>query len=456
MKTVNHFLVALALVVTTLFSANVSIAQEKAASLDELLKLVSQAKLKESKEAKQREAEFKQKKSQQARALAQLKRTLKNAENRSERLKRNINDNELKLAEKEKQLTEKLGSLQELFGHLTSAAGDLREDLDSSIISAQYPGRSDFIANMIEQITDPSELPSIDDIRRVWENMMLQMVESSKVTKFSGSVVAPDGSISDKEIVRIGNYNLMADGKYLSYNLDTKRIKELVKQPSGLAQVSALESASSGFTQVGIDPTGPRGGTFLSAIVLTPDQIEQWHQGGEVGYVITVLGALAVVLAIWRLIYLSIVSGRVRAQLKSETANTNNPLGRILKVYEDDKNVDVETLELRLNEAIIKERPSIEAWLNAIKIIAAISPLLGLLGTVTGMILTFQGIMIYGAGDVAGMANGISQALQTTKLGLFAAVPAVLMHTVVNSRATRIIHIMDEQAAGIVAEKAGG
>ena len=309
---------------------------------------------------------------------------------------------------------------------------------------------------MIEQISNPSELPSIADIRKVWENMMQQMIESGKVVKFNGSVVAPDGSISDKEIVRVGNYNLVADGKYLSYNLNTKRIKELVKQPSGLAQVSALQSANSGFTQMGIDPTGPRGGTFLSAIVLTPTQVDQWHQGGMVGYVITALGALAVLLAIWRLIYLSIVSGRVRAQLKSDTANTNNPLGRILKVYEDDKTVDVETLELRLNEAIIKERPSIEAWLNAIKIIAAISPLLGLLGTVTGMILTFQGIMIYGAGDVAGMADGISQALQTTKLGLFAAVPAVLMHTVVNSRATRIIHIMDEQAAGIVAEKAGG
>ena len=316
------------------------------------------------------------------------------------------------------------------------------------------PGRSGFIEGMIAQITDPSDLPEIGDIRRVWEEMMAQMVESGKVVKFNGDVVSPGGSTDSKEIVRIGNYNLIADGKYLSYDLNTLRIKELVKQPGGLGQLSALQSATNGVTQVGIDPTGPRGGTFLSAIVLTPSQVDQWHQGGYVGYVISALGVFAVLLAIWRLIMLSIVSGRVRSQLKSDVANDNNPLGRIIKVYETDPSVDVETLELRLNEAIIKERPAIEAWINAIKIIAAISPLLGLLGTVTGMILTFQGIMIYGAGDVAGMADGISQALQTTKLGLFAAVPAVLMHTLVNSRATRIIHILDEQAAGIIAEKA--
>lgn len=428
--------------------------QQQAASLDELLRLVKKDELVQSKDIAKRERAFQARKSSQAAELRKVERALVNEEARSKRLLNTITANERKSDERQEQLEKALGSLQELFGHLTGAAGDLREDIDGSIISAQYPGRSGFIEGMIAQITDPSDLPEIGDIRRVWEEMMAQMVESGKVVKFNGDVVSPGGSTDSKEIVRIGNYNLIADGKYLSYDLNTLRIKELVKQPGGLGQLSALQSATNGVTQVGIDPTGPRGGTFLSAIVLTPSQVDQWHQGGYVGYVISALGVFAVLLAIWRLIMLSIVSGRVRSQLKSDVANDNNPLGRIIKVYETDPSVDVETLELRLNEAIIKERPAIEAWINAIKIIAAISPLLGLLGTVTGMILTFQGIMIYGAGDVAGMADGISQALQTTKLGLFAAVPAVLMHTLVNSRATRIIHILDEQAAGIIAEKA--
>ncbi len=453
MKLLNRIAVVTA---TSLVLGSLAFAQtQEAASLDELLRLVKKDELIQSQEASKRESEFKARKSSQVNELAKIKRTLAREEATSKRLQNTIADNDLRLADMQEQLDKALGSLAELFGHLTGAAGDLREDLDSSIISAQYPGRSGFIEGMIAQITDPSELPQISDIRKVWEEMMKQMVESGKIVKFNGDIVAPDGSISNQEIVRVGNYNLLSDDKYLTYDLGTLRIKELVKQPAGLGQVSALFDASDGFTQVGIDPTGPRGGTFLSAIVLTPSQVDQWRQGGLVGYVITALGVFAVLLAIWRLLVLTMVSGRVKAQLKSDTANENNPLGRVMKVYEDDSSVDVETLELRLNEAIIKERPSIEAWINAIKIIAAISPLLGLLGTVTGMILTFQGIMIYGAGDVAGMADGISQALQTTKLGLFAAVPAVLMHTLVNSRAMRIIHILDEQAAGIIAEKAG-
>jgi len=179
-------------------------------------------------------------------------------------------------------------------------------------------------------------------------------------------------------------------------------------------------------------------------------------QGGLVGYVLMGLLGLAIVIAILKFIQLVIVGGKIRSQLKSDSASTSNPLGRIMAVHESSPNVDTETLELKLNEAILRERPGIEAWLNALKIIAAVGPLLGLLGTVTGMILTFQGIALYGAGDVGGMAGGISQALITTVWGLIVAIPTILLHTLVNSQAMRIIHIMDEQAAGIVAEKAEG
>ena len=166
--------------------------------------------------------------------------------------------------------------------------------------------------------------------------------------------------------------------------------------------------------------------------------------------------SLAITIAIFKFGQLTIVGNKVRVQLQSKSANTGNPLGRIMAVREASPNVDTETLELKLNEAILKERPAIEAWLNALKIIAAVGPLLGLLGTVTGMILTFQGIALYGAGDVGGMAGGISQALITTVWGLIVAIPTILLHTLVNSQAMRVIHILDEQAAGIVAEQAEG
>jgi biopolymer transport protein ExbB len=269
-------------------------------------------------------------------------------------------------------------------------------------------------------------------------------------------VSAPDGSLSARDVVRIGTFNLVSDGKYLSYEPETGAVSELARQPSGkfLSAASTLQSSTSGFTKMGIDPTGPQGGTYLAALINSPNLIERWHQGGYVGYAITVVGVIGMLLGIWRLIVLSAVSAKVRAQLKSTSANTNNPLGRVLKVAEDNRNVDSESLELKLEEAVLKEKPSIEWGLAVLKIISAVAPLMGLLGTVTGMILTFQAITIFGAGDPQAMAGGISGALVTTVLGLIVAIPTVLMHTFVNGSAKKVLHILEEQSAGIIAENA--
>jgi len=86
-----------------------------------------------------------------------------------------------------------------------------------------------------------------------------------------------------------------------------------------------------------------------------------------------------------------------------------------------------------------------------LKIIAVVAPLLGLLGTVTGMIITFQAITLFGTGDPKLMAGGISTALVTTVQGLCVAIPTVLLHTLVASRARRLNQILEEQAAGMVA-----
>jgi biopolymer transport protein ExbB len=164
------------------------------------------------------------------------------------------------------------------------------------------------------------------------------------------------------------------------------------------------------------------------------------------------LGVVAFILAIWRIIVLTSISGRVTSQLKSSEVNENNPLGRVLAVSKSNPNMDTETLELKLHEAVLKEIPSLENYQGALKIIAAVAPLMGLLGTVTGMILTFQAITIFGAGDPKAMAGGISSALITTVLGLVVAIPTVLLHTMVASRSKRIIHVLEEQTAGIIAE----
>ncbi|WP_020209889.1 MotA/TolQ/ExbB proton channel family protein [Gilvimarinus chinensis] len=453
MKFAKSCLVAVA---AGLLSTSVAVAQEdKAASLDELLNMVKESRIQESAEHKQREQQFQREKNNQASLLKQAQNTLASEEARSERLEQTYADQELEVEAKRKQFNERLGSLRELFGHLTSTAGDLRSTLSTSLISAQYPNRGEFLTGLIDKMNSNTRLPSIEEIERLWYEQQRQMVESGKVVKFNGTVIKPNGDKVDQEVVRIGSYNLVSEGKYLNYIADGYKMEELTRQPEAfLGAAQELQNASGGLVGVGLDPTGPTGGSLLNALIDSPTWGERWHQGGGVGYAITIVGIIGLIIGLWRIIYLTLVNAKVSSQLKSKKANTNNPLGRVLKVAEDNPHVDGETLELKLEEAVLKERPAIESGLAILKIIAAVAPLMGLLGTVVGMILTFQAITIFGAGDPKNMASGISSALITTVLGLVVAIPTVLLHTIVNGRAKRVIHVLEEQSAGIIAENA--
>ncbi len=431
---------------------------QEAASIDELLKMIEQAKVRESQEHRQREQEFRQNKNEQQQLLQQAQNTRDEEEARSSRLEEAFAENEREIDALEVQLDERLGGLKEMFGHLTSTAGDVRSNLNRSIVSAQYPGRTEFLDDLIAKMNSDTKLPKMSEIEQLWSEMTREMAESAKVVKFPGTVVTAEGEKEDREIVRIGVYNLLSNGAYLDYNPGTGMITELARQPSGHTDGAAeLQQATEGFTAVGIDPTGPTGGDLLKALIDTPSLVERWHQGGVVGYIITAVGVFAALLAIWRIVMLSGISARVSSQLKNPTEpNENNPLGRVLKIGKDNPGMDAESLELKLHEAVIKERPGIEAGLNLLKVIAMVAPLLGLLGTVTGMIVTFQQITIFGAGDHQAMAGGISQALVTTVLGLTVAIPTVLLHTLVNGRAQGVLQVLEEQSAGLIAENTEG
>ncbi len=435
-----------------LLASSFSMAQQ-ATSLDQLLDLVKKSQVSESAEHKQREAEFARDKANQANLLAQARATRQAEENRSSALEKKYAEQQLLVTQKRAQLNERLGSMRELFGHLTATAGDLRATLETSLVSAQHPNRGDFLDALIEKMNGSTKLPGIEEIERLWYEVQREMVETGRVVKFNANVIKPNGEQATQEVVRVGAYNLVSNGQYLTF--DGAKIQELPRQPSAnLSDAQKLQNAApkSGTYDFGVDPTGPAGGQLLTALIDTPTFLERVDQGGGVGYVIVVLGFFGVLLGLWRILVLFTVSGKVNAQLKSAKANSNNPLGRVLKVAEENAKLDTETLELKLEEAVLKERPAIESGLAVLKIIAAVAPLLGLLGTVTGMIQTFQAITIFGAGDPKNMAGGISAALVTTVQGLVVAIPVVLMHTLVNTRAKAVIQVLDEQATGIIAE----
>jgi len=425
-------------------------------SLDELLQLIKTAKVRESKEHRQRELAFKADKQRQAQLLEEAQQQKDEEEARSTRLESTFADNERELEALQEQMESRLGTLKELFGHITATAGDTVTRLDKSLVSAQYPGRTAALNELIEKMSSNSRLPSLEDIENLAYEMSREMVEAGRVSRFNTAVLSIDGAQSEQQVIRVGVFNLLSNGHYLSYNPDSGVLAELARQPGGLSKGAiALQAAEQGFIPVFVDPSGPVGGGLLRALADRPGRLEKWHQGGLVGYVITGLGAVALVLALWRAFVLRAVFAGVRRQLKQGAEYVlDNPLGRVLSVADTYAGLDPESMELKLHEAILKERPSIEKALNLLKIIAMIAPLLGLLGTVTGMIVVFQQITIFGAGDPKLMAGGISQALVTTVLGLLVAIPTLLLHTWVNGYARGILHVLEEQSAGIVALKA--
>ncbi len=450
----SMFKAAVAGAMMVLLASTSAVAQD-AKSLDELLGFVKQGQIDEAKENKAREAKFNASKADQARMLEEAKAERARQERISAQLEKKFEENELLIADKQKQLKERLGTLAELFGHLTSTAGDAVTNFNGSLISAQYPGREAFLEELIEKMSGSDQLPSIEEIERVWFELQREMTESGRVVSIPAEIAKPNGDKIQTNVVRVGTFNIVSEeGRYLQYVAEKGSLEELARQPSGpyLGWAANMATASSGLSKFGVDPTGPTGGSFLAALINSPNLEERWHQGGYVGYAITAVGVVAFLIAIWRLIVLSLMSSKVTAQLKSSTANADNPLGRVLKVHEDNPSMDTETLELKLSEGILKETPGIENSLTLLKIIAAVAPLMGLLGTVTGMIITFQAITIFGAGDPKAMAGGISGALVTTVLGLLVAIPTVLLHTIVNGRAQRIIHVLHEQSTGIIAE----
>ncbi|MEK6248201.1 MAG: MotA/TolQ/ExbB proton channel family protein, partial [Planctomycetales bacterium] len=231
----------------------------------------------------------------------------------------------------------------------------------------------------------------MEEIERIWFELQREMTESGKVLAMPTSVINANGEEEERIVTRVGLFNAVSDGKYLEYIAETGRLVELQRQPQSryTGRADDLESADSGLHSFGIDPTR---GQLLGLLVQSPSLTERIAQGQIVGYVIITLGIIGLLIAVWRLLALSATAAACNRQAKNLEKAGNNPLGRIIKIALDNPGVDVEGLELKLGEAILKETPKFTAWLSFLKIISVVAPLLGLLGTVTGMIITFQAI----------------------------------------------------------------
>ncbi|GAB2687593.1 MotA/TolQ/ExbB proton channel family protein [Aliiglaciecola aliphaticivorans] len=434
--------------------AGATFAQEsKPLDLDALLKQLEQGQYQQNQQNTQREKEFVQKRAEQDQMLRDITSKRNGELNTSEKLETQFEENEFKLADLNDALDKRLGSLKELFGVLQQVAGDTKNKFYNSTVSAQISGRSEFLDEMAQSMGTSSKLASIEEIERVWFEIQREMTESGKVTKFTTDVVEAGGAKVNKEVVRVGPFALVSDGKYLKYEGETDTVAELIRQPADryTSSAAALQSSDGELVSFGLDPTG---GTILGLLVQAPSLEERIHQGDLVGYIIIAVGAVGILVAFWRFVVLTLVGAKVNSQLKSSKISEGNPLGRVLKVKDEHPNADTEALELHLTEAILAEVPKLGRFLTLVKMISVVAPLGGLLGTVTGMIVTFQQITLFGTGDPKIMAGGISSALITTVLGLVVAIPTTLLYALLNTQSKNIVAILQEQAAGVIAERA--
>ncbi len=417
--------------------------------LDHLLRQVKQASDRESSVRREREKQFLSEKTNRQVMLDELRQQVEQQRSRGEQLKQQFADNETALQALQEKLNAKTGNLGELFGTVRQSANDLHALLQDSLVSAQFPGRAEWF----DVLGKSKKLPNVTELERFWLLMQQEIEQSGEVSSFQAAVTAATGITQTEQVIRVGVFNAISGNRFLRYLPDSSRLVSLSRQPAQHERKLAASFArqQSGYAPIIIDPT--RGG-LLGLLVQTPTLPERIQQGGAVGYLIIGIGILGMLLALVRLGYFSWIGRRVKQQLlEPDAPQDNNPLGRVLLAAGNAQDRDIDATELLLDEAILRETPTLQRGLGLIKLLAAVAPLLGLLGTVTGMILTFQSISLFGTGDPKLMAGGISQALVTTVMGLVTAIPLLFLHTLLVSRSRTLIQILDEQSAGVVAQR---
>lgn len=396
----------------------------------------------------QREAGFKQTEKELAALRAQLVAKRNAIQADTDALAKQFSDNEDTLARLEEQLRLETGSLGELFGVVRQNAKELDSELKSSVISWDHNQYN----SVVDEIVAAKSLPSMKQLQGLWLAMQDQINASAEVTTGTLNFINGDGATEQVNAARIGAFGLVTEQGYVHWNGQRQDAIAYVKQPDNAPTLSVASQLASGETQhLALDPSR---GIMLEQLAQEPTLADRFDAGGVVGKIIIALLLVGLGIALFRGASLSIARQKIRQQLKTPDQPGNNPLGRVLSVYNKEQNRSVEALELRLLETVVDEQTGLERGLSMLKLLAALAPMLGLLGTVTGMIETFQVITQFGNGDPKVMAGGISMALVTTVLGLVAAMPLLLAHNILSSQAEAIRNILEKQGIGLVAAEA--
>ncbi|AHX63141.1 MotA/TolQ/ExbB proton channel family protein [Aeromonas media] len=369
---------------------------------------------------------------------------LAEAQRLSKELAGQFASNEKQLVELNTRWEQASGDMNEIFAVTRQGASDAVKLLDDSSVQGQYPDR----LTALKAMAQDKQVPDRAALALLPATLLQEIRESGRVVQFDGKVLNAQGAASEQALTRVGSFALFDSEGFLQPS--GEGLIPVLGLPAGLLSELTAYQGKEGEAL----PLDPSHGVLLEMQAQAPTFWQQVQQGGQVGAIIVLLAAIGLGIAAVRLWTLSRELTLVRRQLKSGEYHADNALGRVLTVADKHPELSMETLELRLDEAILHETPRMERGIGMVKVIAAIAPMLGLLGTVTGMIGTFQAITQFGTGDPKIMAGGISMALITTVQGLVAAIPLILAHSLLQSRFTELSNVLEQQVAGILAERA--
>jgi biopolymer transport protein ExbB len=438
--------IAAILALFTIFPAGSAFASTE--ELDALVESVRQEALQEANYDQERIERFLSERESKSQLLADARQRLVEENNRADRLRDSYESNELTLTQYEADLEERAGDLNDLFAIVRQTAVNANSVLGTSLVAAEQENRTEFLLDLGKS----ERKPSIDDIRQMWTMILSEIVESGKVVRFNATVIKPQGDETRQAVTRTGVFNSVSNGAFLRYLPDSGKLVELSRQPATRFQRMAadLEEASDGMHAFPLDPSK---GAILSLMVQSPDLRERLAQGGAIGYLILFLGAIGLLMVIQRAIGLLLARRGIEAQAQSDDVDEKNPLGRMQRIANAITSQNIDVISMRLDEQLGEESSLLNRGLPTVAVLAAVSPLLGLLGTVTGMIETFQQITLFGTGDPKMMSGGISQALVTTQLGLSVAIPLVLFHSLLSGRANRLVEKLGKYSSDIVTHR---
>ena len=368
--------------------------------------------------------------------LAKAKQDLANEKLRNERLEARFEANEKQLAELEESLQIKIGVLGELFGVTRQFAGELLASTEKAVTFSEYPDRGGVLRDIGE-----TQVHSLDQLQNLWISYLDEIVSSSEVKTIDANIIDKNGESITGEIVRYGHFSTTYQNKFVTPVPELNGFELLQRQPEReILKNIRRHQRSDDYRITSIDPTR---GFLLSLYLDKPSWIDRIAQGKSIGFIIILIGISGFVFSIYKIYQLrkqekDIVAddARVKMEMENSIKNTTS--------YESKENI--------LDEFIINYTGKLEWGANWVKFFAAVAPLLGLLGTVIGMIETFQAITLFGTGDPKQMAGGISQALVTTMLGLIVAAPLLGLYTYISQKVSNLSQVLEEKASYLLAK----